>query len=46
MVVVATRTDRRARGVCAPGRLNAAYVYVSCGPLESTKDVVFGKLRW
>jgi NAD+ synthase (glutamine-hydrolysing) len=24
------------------GRLNAAYVYVSCGPLESTKDVVFG----
>jgi NAD+ synthase (glutamine-hydrolysing) len=24
------------------GRLNAAYVYVSCGPTESTKDVVFG----
>jgi NAD+ synthase (glutamine-hydrolysing) len=24
------------------GRLNAAYVYVSCGPLESTKDIVFG----
>lgn len=24
------------------GRLNAAYVYISCGPLESTKDVVFG----
>ena len=24
------------------GRLNAAYVYVSCGPMESTKDVVFG----
>jgi NAD+ synthase (glutamine-hydrolysing) len=23
-------------------RLNAAYVYVSCGPSESTKDVVFG----
>jgi NAD+ synthase (glutamine-hydrolysing) len=24
------------------GRLNAAYVYVSCGPTESTKDIVFG----
>jgi NAD+ synthase (glutamine-hydrolysing) len=24
------------------GRLNAAYVYISCGPSESTKDVVFG----
>ncbi|HLY12514.1 MAG TPA: NAD(+) synthase [Planctomycetota bacterium] len=24
------------------GRLNAAYVYVSCGPTESTKDLVFG----
>src|SRR5579862_3277007 len=24
------------------GRLNAGYVYVSCGPTESTKDVVFG----
>ncbi len=23
-------------------RLNAAYVYVSCGPGESTKDIVFG----
>lgn len=24
------------------GRLNAAYVYVSSGPMESTKDVVYG----
>src|SRR5579859_1932382 len=24
------------------GRLNAGYVYVSCGPTESTKDLVFG----
>jgi len=24
------------------GRLNAAYLYASCGPSESTKDVVFG----
>ncbi len=24
------------------GRLNAAYAYVSCGPSESTKDVVYG----
>src|SRR3989442_13954880 len=23
-------------------RLDAAYVYVSCGPSESTKDIVFG----
>ncbi len=23
-------------------RLNAAYVYASCGPMESTKDVVYG----
>jgi len=24
------------------GRLNAGYVYVSCGPTESTKDLVYG----
>lgn len=33
---------RRELVLLQSGRLNAAYVYVSCGPTESTKDLVFG----
>jgi NAD+ synthase (glutamine-hydrolysing) len=33
---------RRELVLMQSGRLNAAYVYVSCGPTESTKDLVFG----
>jgi NAD+ synthase (glutamine-hydrolysing) len=39
---VAKADYRRQLVLQQSGRLNAAYVYVSCGPTESTKDVVFG----
>lgn len=36
---------RRELVASTSARLNAAYIYVSCGPMESTKDLVYGGHR-